>query len=94
MKLTLKKPVELGKEGQPITELIFREHLVSGDLRDIKASSLADPTIADILKIGGRLCAQPDAVMNRLGMADLAAVSEVVGGFLQSGLETGTEQSQ
>jgi hypothetical protein len=89
--LKLKKPISLGEEGAPITELSFREEIVAGDLRGIKLKSLEDPAADDLLKIAGRLCGQPDAVMSRLGLADLAQVLEVVGGFLSAGLEIGSE---
>ncbi len=88
MKYTLKKPVQLG-EGEPVTELVFREELVSGDFRGLKVNSLSDPLMDDLLKIAGRLCAQPDVVMGKLGMLDLSEVIGIVGGFLQAGQETG-----
>ncbi len=89
MKLTLKKPIQLG-EGPAITELVFREEVISGDLRGLKVQSLADPLLDDLLKIAGRLSAQPDVVMNRLSMTDLAEVVTLVTGFLNAGPETGT----
>lgn len=93
MKYALKKPIELfNKEGisvQTITELNFREEVCSGDVRGLKSSAFADPMIEDILKVGGRLCAQPDVVMNRLSMADLDEVGVIVWGFLGAGRETG-----
>lgn len=95
MKITLKKPIVLTGKGagdQPttetITDLVFRDEVVSGDLRGIKASSLADPPVEDLLKIAGRLCGQPELVMNRLGMDDLGTVGLLVLDFLRAG-ETG-----
>lgn len=85
MKITLTKPVQFG-DGAPITEITLREEMVAGDLRGIKASSLADPTFDDLLKIAGRLCSQPDGFMPKLGLADMTAVLEVVGDFLNAGM--------
>lgn len=89
MKYALKKPISIG-EGPTLTELVFREEVVSGDLRGIKLRSLEDPATEDMLKIAGRLCAQPDVVMNKLSMEDLGGVLEVIGGFLSGGRMTGT----
>lgn len=87
MRLALKRPVSVG--SVEVTELVFREELVAGDLRGVKASSLSDPTIDDLLKISGRLCGQTDQVMSRLSVDDLGRVLEVVGGFLSGGPPTG-----
>ena len=93
MKLVLKKPIQLGSDPE-VTELVFRDEICAGDLRGIKLSSIADMATDDVLKIAGRLCAKPDAVMNKLGAADLFKVVEVVGGFLADGLGIGTAASQ
>lgn len=91
MKLTLKKPIRLGETTPEITELTFREEVVAGDLRGIRQSALAtDPLIDDVLKIAGRLCGQPDAVMNRLSVYDTGEVMALVHDFFKRGLETGT----
>jgi Phage tail assembly chaperone proteins, E, or 41 or 14 len=92
MKLTLAKPVAVGSET--VTELNFREAVVAGDLRGIKMRSLADMTVDDVLKIGGRLCAQPDPVMNALCMDDVAELFKLVNDFLSGGQKTGTGSSQ
>jgi hypothetical protein len=89
----LVKPVQLGEEGVPVTELSFRDEVVAGDMRGIKLSALSDPTPDDMLKIAGRLCGQPDALMSRLCLADLLKVVEVVGGFLEAGLAIGSAAS-
>lgn len=100
MRYELKKPIVMeGKDGfgnkafTTIDVLVFREEVVSGDLRGIKVQGLSDPSVDDLLKIAGRLCGQPDLVMNRLGIADFAQVLEITGGFLQAGQQTGTEPS-
>lgn len=85
MKLTLKAPVAHGEVT--ITELNFREEIVAGDLRGV---AMRDPMQYDeLLKIAGRLCAQPDAVMNKLSLADTLGVVEAVGSFFDGGLKTG-----
>lgn len=96
--ITLKKPIELiGKDKgtQPLTvsELRMREEIVSGDLRGIKLRSLQDPTMDDLLKIGGRLCGQTDLVMGKLGLEDSGEVVNAVLDFLGAGQTTGTTES-
>lgn len=93
MKYVLKRPITVGEKGQPVTELVFREEVVAGDLRGLKVSGLQDPAVDDLLKIAGRLCGQPDIVMSRLAFVDLPHVVEIVGGFLQAGQQTGSEPS-
>ena len=90
--IVLKKPIVLTGKGEgdkatteTITELHFREDIVSGDLRGIKASSLADPPVEDLMKIAARLCGQPEIVTNRLGMHDTGEVGALVIGFLRAG---------
>lgn len=92
--IILKKPVRLGETTPEIRELRFRDELVAGDLRGINLKGLEDFPATDILTIGGRLCGQPDAVMNRLSLADLGQVVEIVLGFLSDGQQTGTGTSQ
>lgn len=95
MKLKLTKPVVLkGKEDTftEITELTFREEICAGDLRGCKLGSflsIADCPVEDLLKLAGRLCAQPDPVMNGLSFADLGEVVALVSVFMQAGQSTG-----
>lgn len=90
MKLTLKKPVSMGEGGPPISELVFREEVVAGDLRGVKLSALKDPSFDDMLKIAGRLCAQTENTMARLSVDDAADVIGLVAGFLAGSPATGT----
>lgn len=88
MKLKLKVPVFVGKDADRIevTELVFREKACAGDLRGV---AIRDPMFHDdVLKIAGRLCAQPDTVMNQLSIEDYSAVSELVGPLLSPGQKT------
>lgn len=91
MRYTLKKAIQVGETQPPVTELVFREEVVAGDLRGIRMSGLADPSVDDLLKIGGRLCGQPEAVMNRLSPEDFGEVAAIVNGFFKAGPETGTK---
>lgn len=91
MKHVLQKPVQVGKEGGLITELVFREEPCAGDLRGIKLSSLGpDMLTDDLLKVAGRLCAQDSLVMDRLSIPDLNDVGTLVLGFLFPGPKTQT----
>lgn len=92
MKLVLKDEIPLG-ELEPLRELNFRERIVAGDMRSIKVNSLSDPSLDDLLRIAGRLCGQPDAVLNKLSLADLAEVVALVGSFLSGGPKTGSTPS-
>ncbi len=92
MKYKLKKPIKLGEAGELISELVFREEMTAGDMRGIP---VRDPmNFEDVCKIAGRLTGQPDAVINRLSIADTGEVVRIVGGFLNAGQETGVEPSQ
>lgn len=90
MKLVLKEPIVMG--DMTITELNVRERVVAGDLRGIP---MRNPMLTDdLLKIAGRLCAQPDNVMNALGLEDFEQLAEVVMGFSNGGQRTPTTPSQ
>lgn len=91
MKYVLKRPVKVGESSPEVTELVFRDEVVAGDLRGIRMSGLVDPSVDDLLKIGGRLCGQPEAVMNRLSPEDFGEVAAIVNGFFKAGPETGTK---
>ena len=96
---TLKKPIQVVKKGtdgdsiETLTQLTFRDEVVAGDLRGIKLAVLGDPAGDDLLKIASRLCAQPEIVLNKLGIPDTIAIGEIVFGFLGAGLEIPTAPS-
>jgi hypothetical protein len=48
----------------------------------------------DLLKVAGRLCGQPDALINKLSFEDAAEVVSLVGGFTGLSRPTGTGPSQ
>jgi hypothetical protein len=93
VKLTLKEPIEIGEKGAPVTELVFRERIVSGDLRGIRLSELGDPPVEKLLTVAGRLAGQPDIVMSRLGLLDLDEVVDAVSGFIKACRKIGTAAS-
>ncbi len=86
MKYSLIKPIAFG-DGPPVTELTFREEICAGDMRGIVMREAME--FGDMLKIAGRLCGQPDALMNKLSFADMLKVLEMVGLFMGAGPETG-----
>jgi hypothetical protein len=85
MKLKLKQPVKVG-DGPEVTELVFREKASAGDLRGVVMRT--EPLFDDYLKVGGRLCGQPDTVMNQLSIEDFGAVIEFVAPLFQPGQKT------
>ncbi len=89
MRIVLKKPVKLGEEIAPVTELNMREEVVSGDLRGMKVSELADPPVEQALKLAGRLCGQTDLVMLKLSAVDTLEVVGAALGFFAGGLTDG-----
>jgi len=93
MKYQLKKPLTLAPGHAPLSELTFREEVTAGDLRGVKLRALEDPITDDMMKIAAHLCAQPEHVLYKLGLADMTEVLKIVGDFLGAGLEIGTEPS-
>jgi hypothetical protein len=83
VKVKLKEPVQFGTEL--VSELTFRKPK-GKDFRRFPAS----PTMGDILDLVGTLSGQPKAVIDELGVEDLAEVSAVVEGFIPGGRATGT----
>lgn len=89
MKLTLKEPVVVG--DTTVTELNVRDRVVAGDLRGIP---MRNPMLTDdLLKLAGRLCGQPDHVMNALSLEDFERLAGVVVGFSNGGQKAQTERS-
>jgi hypothetical protein len=93
--IKLSKPVLVGSgedgDVKKVEELVFREEIVAGDLRGIP---MRDPPFwDDLLKIAGRLCGQPDVVINKLSFQDANEVAALVGGFTGVGQPTGNKPS-
>jgi hypothetical protein len=88
VKIQLTKPVQVGT-GPLVEELTLREEVVSGDLRGVKWTALAESDHDALMRVAGRLCGQPDPVMMGLCLADTLRVVEVVSGFFSAGPETG-----
>lgn len=90
VKYKLKKPVVI--DGQPtVEELSLRSEVVAGDLRGIAMRE--EPLADDMMKIIGRLAAQPDHVINRLSVPDFHELSGLVQDFINGGQRTGSEPS-
>jgi hypothetical protein len=95
--ITLKKPVTIGgKDGRRdtvVSELHFRSNVEAGDMRGIRLTD--EPmTFDEMIKVGGRLCGQPDVIMFKLDLKDARKVVTLVSGFLADGLEIGSEVSE
>jgi len=99
MKITLKDPVSIGSDHTKgdgiinVSEFNMREKVVSGDLRGLKVSELADPPVEKALVLAGRLCGQLDLVMQKLSVRDTIEVVGAALGFFASGLTDGKTQS-
>lgn len=81
--IPLKYPVEHGQET--ITELVFMRRPKAKDFKGLPLQLGFD----EIIKILGRLTAQPPSVIDELDTADLMEAVEVVTDFLPSGQTTG-----
>lgn len=80
---TLKHPVTVGSET--ISVLSFRRP-VAGDFKDV---SLQNITAGDLMKAAGKMCGQPQQVIEKIDLEDVFALTELVTDFLPSGLLTG-----
>jgi hypothetical protein len=79
----LREPIQFGT--QLVDEIAFRKPKAK-DFRRLPM----DMKFGDLLDFAGALSAQPKAVMDELGVEDLAEVMNIVGGFVPGGRETGT----
>lgn len=82
MQLKLKEPIQFG--SATLTELVFREKLVAGDLRGLRPGSMNDLTFDDFLKVASRMSGQPEAALYGLSLEDLTAVLGVVADFFKA----------
>lgn len=81
--IKLREPITFGSET--ISELRVRPPKAK-DIRTLPAK----PTTGDILNLAGRLCGLTPPQIDEMGMADTSELLEVVGNFMQPGLQTGT----
>lgn len=81
---TLKEPIEFGSET--ITVLEFRKPKAR-DLLDIPLSG--DQRVRGVLQLAGRLCGQPQRVMEEMSIEDFMEVSSIIDGFTPLGQSTG-----
>ena len=84
----LRHPVQHG--GVTITELTFRPARAK-DFRRFKMETGYE--IEGIIVLAGRLCGQPDIVIDQLTGDDLAEVIDLVTGFMPGSPKTGGEPS-
>jgi hypothetical protein len=90
VKYTLKEPITHADET--ISELNFRTKVCTGDVRDLKAANMFE-TIGDVVKLAARLCGQPEAAINKLGLQDLNEIGDLVMGFMAAGRTGGKTPS-
>lgn len=85
MKFKLETPVVFGSET--ISELDLRDEVVTGDMRGIKASELADPLPEVVSKFVARLSGRPEAgaIVMKMKPKDYFELVKVVLGFLKLG---------
>ncbi len=77
-KLILIEPIIFG--SQTISELVFKKPKAK-HLRGIPQK----PSVGDCLDFAGRICGQPNVVMDELSIPDMNAVLGVIEGFLGDG---------
>lgn len=87
MKYKLKRPILVTSESPPIAELTFREEVCAGDMRGIDMK--ANLTWDEAMKVAARLSAQPEAIMNKMGIDDATEVATIVMGFINGGPQAG-----
>jgi hypothetical protein len=73
--IKLEEPIKFGSEV--ISELNFRKPKAK-DLRSLSMSAKAD----DLLKLAGKLCGQPDSVIDEMCIDDTKKVLDLVSDFL------------
>lgn len=78
-KLTLKVPVKWGEDT--VEELVL-DRPTGKALRKLSGA----PTLDDLLKVAALTSDYPDKFFDKLDAADVFAVGEVVGDFLEDGL--------
>lgn len=90
--IKLKKPIVYDAKGaggemtkETVTEMTFRDEIVSGDLRGVKASELGDPPVEVLMRIASRLSGQPEVVMAKLGVGDTGEIGSLIIGFMGAG---------
>lgn len=84
--VTLKEPISFGSET--VVELKLRPPKA----KDFRRLPL-ELKLGDLLDLAGQLSGQPKAVIDELGVDDLARVMEVVGNFVPGGRGTGSTSS-
>ena len=83
--IQLEYPISFGSIG-PITKIGLRR-IKGKDLKRIK--DINSVSLKEILLLAADLSGQVPEVFDEMDAADILSVSEVVGGFLESGRKTG-----
>lgn len=83
MKITLKHPVTIGEKV--IAELTFRRP----KMKDFDGLPLVLTEFTHLKKLAGRLCDQPDVVMNEIDVEDVGIINDTVTDFLVPSPTTG-----
>lgn len=85
--LKLQKPIEWGKDKDPVGELVFKRELKAGDLKNIPAGN--EMKIGHLMGIISKMTGQPLSFIEELSGPDLFKAIEVVNSFLPDGPESG-----
>lgn len=79
----LKRPFQFGE--RTVSELRFREP----ETGDIDGIPLAAMTTTHLIRVAGKICGEPQPVMNKVKLADIVEIGELIMDFLPDGLLTG-----
>lgn len=91
--IALEHPIEFGKD-RVIEELAFRE-IRMGDLSGLSLNkAVSELDVDTLLRVGAKLCGEPDQVLKKLRGNDAARVNMHVIGALGKLLDPGGESSQ
>lgn len=90
--LTLRAPVQFGKDSEPISELVLKPSAKA--FRDFALPMQGDGTILfqpyELAKVGLRLAGQPAPVLDMLDPADMWELAQAVLGFTVPGHPIGS----
>ncbi len=94
---TLKDAIEVrntrGDVVKTITELKLRERLTVGDAEELRASSVTDPTLKEMLSVIGRLSGHDVSELRGMGLEDLGDIWGAIRNFSSTGRKTSASPS-
>jgi hypothetical protein len=85
--LKLQEPIIVGS-GEPIEQLTFQKPKAKHFRR-----FPTEPTMGDVLDLLGKLCGRSSIEMDELSVVDMMEATQIVMGFIPSGLKSGSERS-